>query len=308
MEHGLARRVLGSPAFIPIAEDEYDPIRRAREGVFECLFLEEKYDLVVENYFEFETTMQEIVARDMIGFNQSYHTSHLERVLVDRRIANLLSAAKVYVDHAKQHVHRILELDSATTFDVEATLSAQYDARFGYRCMEALRNHVQHRGFPVHNIRFTSRWVERQDETLDLYAVSPYVEPARLREDGEFKKSVLEEMEAHGDKIDLKEVIRDYVEGLSVAHSKIRNSVNQPVQRWDAVIKEAISHYATVYPNEGTLGLGAVKRSEGGQYSDWISVFTDPIEQREYFESKNGTLTNLTKRFITSEVIRSQRT
>lgn len=141
-----------------------------------------------------------------------------------------------------------------------------------------------------------------------LYAVSPYVEPARLREDGEFKKSVLEEMEARGDKIDLKEIIRDYVEGLSLAHSEIRNNVSHSVQRWDTIIKDAIHQYTTAYPDELTSGLCAVKRSYGGRYSDWISVFMDPLEQRKYFESKNDALVNLTKRFITSEVIHSQRT
>ena len=84
----------------------------------------------------------------MIRRDRGYRSSHLDRVLTDRKIANLLSAARLYVDHAKQHVHRILALDPVTTFDVGATLSTQYDLRFGYRCMEALRNYVQHRGLP----------------------------------------------------------------------------------------------------------------------------------------------------------------
>lgn len=307
MEYGLTRKVLGRSDFISISKDEYDSIRRAREGIFESLFLEEKYDLIVENYLEFETTMQEITARAMIRLDHSYHTSHLERMLTDRKIANLLSAARLYVDHAKQHVHRILALDSATTFDVEATLSVQYDLRFGYRCMEALRNYVQHRGLPVHSITFENRWVERRDGNLMLNALSPYIEPARLREVGGFKKSVLKEMEARGDKIDLKEVIRDYVEGLSLAHSEIRDNVSQFVRRWDAIVKNAVNQYATASSDGSTVGLCAVKKLNNRRYADWISVFMNPIEQRQYFESKNGALINLSKRFITSEVIRSWR-
>jgi hypothetical protein len=305
MEYGLTRKVLGRSDFIPISKDEYDSIRRARAGIFESLFLEEKYDLIVENYLEFETTMQEITTRAMIRSGLRYHTSHLERVLTDRKIANLLSAARLYVDHAKQHVHRILALDSFTKFDVDAILSAQYDLRFGYRCMEALRNYVQHRGLPVHSITFENRQVKRQDDNLVLHAVSPYVEPARLRENGGFKKSVLKEMEARGDKIDLKEITRDYVEGLSVAHSEIRNNVNQFVRRWDAIVEATISRYATTSSDGSTVGLCVVKRSEDERYSDWISVFIDAIEQRQYFESKNDVLINLPKRFITSEVVHS---
>ena len=260
MEYCLTQKILGSRVFVTISKNEYDAIQQAREGTLECLFLEEKYDLVVENYLELETALLEIVARNIILRSHSYKKLHLERGLMDRRFANLLAAAKLYVDQAKQHVHRILKHESEPTFDVNAALSAQYDARFGYRCMDALRNHVQHRGSPVHGFMLEHKLIERQDENLMLNALTPYVEPGRLKEDGEFKKSVLKEMEAHGEKLDLKALIRDYVEGLSIAHSKIRAGIGQCAQRWDTTIKEALQRYASENPEGSTVGLCAVRK------------------------------------------------
>lgn len=308
MEYCLTRRVLGPRAFVPISKDEYENISHSHDGTLELLFLEEKYDLIVENYSEFETSLLEIVSRDIIRRDQSYRTFNLERGLVERRIANLLMSTKVYVDHAKQHVHRILKNKAEVDCDVDSILSKQYDARFGYRCMEALRNHVQHRGFPAHRITWEHKWVDREHDKLMLNAISPYVQPERLREDGEFKKVVLKEMEAYGDNIDLKELIRDYIEGLSIAHSEIRQGLCQCAQNWDKILEDAIQLYGAEDPDKSTIGLCAVIKSKNGEYSDWVPILSDILEQRKYFENKNRVLTNLTKRFITSEVVRNKKT
>lgn len=303
MEYGLARMVLDTLAFVPVTESEYQEIQLAREGLLECLFMEEKYDLLIENFFELETSLFEIAARNMVRHRLDYRAIHLERNLIDRRIVNLLSAGRTYIDHSKQHVHRILPREASEKFDVEAIFSQQYDTRFGYRCMEALRNHVLHRGFPVHNIKFERQWVEREDRKLMQFAISPYLDPVSLRDAGKFKKEILEEMDAKGKKIDLKALIRDYVEGLSEVHTEIRQRLHDMVRRWEDVLHKTIVNYQSAHPEEGTVGLAAIKRRPDGTHKEELPVFTDFIEQRQYFETKNGALKNLTKRFVTSEVI-----
>lgn len=306
MDYCLLRRVLDSVAFVAITEDEYKVIQQARNGLMECLFMEEKFDLLIENYFEFEMSLLEISTRSMVRFQHDYRSLHLERNLIDRRIVNLLTSGRVYIDHTKQHVHRILPVASNDNFDVNTAFSHQYDTRVGYRCMEALRNHVQHRGFPVHNITFERQWVEHEGKKLMLFAISPYVEPAHLREDGEFKKIILEEMEAMNNKIDLKGLVRDYVEGLAYVHSEIRQRLRDLVQQWDGVLREAITHFQSSYPEEGIVGLAAIKRHDDGTHKETVPVFTEFIDQRLYFEKKNDALINITKRFVTSEVIEKQ--
>ena len=308
MEYGLTKKVLGPRSFVPITKDDYASISQSHSGALELLFLEEKYDLIVENYFEFETSLLEIVSRSMIRADQSYQTFHLEYGLVNRRIANLLMSTKVYVDHAKQHVNRILENNDGAECDAASILSKQYDARFGYRCMEALRNHVQHRGFPAHLIRWERKWIEREGDKLMLNAISPFVQPERLREDGVFKKKVLREMEEIGENIDLKAIIRDYIEGLSIAHSEIRKCLCRCANDWDNILEKAIQRYTVVDPDMSNIGLCAVVKSENDEDSDWIPILPDILDQRKYFENKNKALVNLSKRFITSEIIKNKKT
>ena len=66
MEFGLARLVNDSDAFLPISEQEYHSISKAKEDLFRMLFLEETFDLVVENYLEMETCLLESAAQQMV--------------------------------------------------------------------------------------------------------------------------------------------------------------------------------------------------------------------------------------------------
>jgi hypothetical protein len=193
--------------------------------------------------------------------------------MIDRRLANLLSAGRIYIDHTKQYVNRILTEEAGGEFDVSAAFSRQYDSRFGYRCMEALRNHVLHRGFVVHNTRFEHQWINRGKRKLMLFAISPYLNPGQLRENKEFKKTVLDEMEAKGDEIDFKALVRDYVEGLSEIHSEINQHLHNLTREWEGVLRDSIARFQSDYPDESIIGPAAVKRDANGLYADEVPNF-----------------------------------
>jgi len=99
MKHIISLRAADSPGFIEIDEAEYDFIKDARENLFEALYLEEILDLVIENYYEYETELLAMSSRMMI-FNDEYFSMERERNLLSRRIANLLSAGRMYIDQS----------------------------------------------------------------------------------------------------------------------------------------------------------------------------------------------------------------
>ena len=49
MEYRILRQVLDSQAYVTISESEYNDITIARDGLVESLYLEEKFDIVLEN-------------------------------------------------------------------------------------------------------------------------------------------------------------------------------------------------------------------------------------------------------------------
>lgn len=308
VEYGLALMVMGSTAFVPITRAEYIAIDEARRGLLECLFLEEKFDFVAENYLELETAWLESAARTMVFRGQDYRWFQVELARFNRRVANLLSAAKTYVDHSSRHVDRIFGAGSDDALSVREAFSRQYDERLGYRVMEALRNFVQHRDLPVHAMSFETRLVHRGDrEQLVLYTVSAYLRPDDLQADGKFKKAVLEELLPMGGKVDLKGLVRDYIEGLAAVHAEVRDRAAAKIQSWEAVQDGAISAFKSAYPEDGIVGLAAVVRDAEGLFMEQHGLFTDSNDHRKYLEGKNSIHTNLTHRFVTSEVVEDEK-
>ena len=299
--------VLGSLAFVPVAESEYRAILEARSGLFECLYLEEKFDLVIENYLELETWLLESTARHMVFGGQDYRWFQVERGLCNRRLANLLSTGRSYVDQAKYHVKRIFPSGSDQFEIIVAKFSEQYDTRLGYRSMEALRNFVQHRGFAADSLVYEMKRVQGTDGAGLRFAANPYLSPPGLRASGGFKEGVLSELEAIGEQVDLKGLVRDYVEGLWTVHDVIRERIKSLVQQWETLVCEAIDLFKSMHPEEGAIGLSVVARKSEGIYPESAALFMDFIEYRKILERKNGNLVNLANRYVSSEVIKKQR-
>ena len=70
--------------------------------------------------------------------------------------------------------------------------------------MEALRNHAQHSGLPVHSIIYNWLRVPAQGADYFQYTVIPQTRVKTLAANEKFKKTVLKELEALGESVDLR--------------------------------------------------------------------------------------------------------
>ena len=304
MNYGLKRYVIGSSAFVEISREDYEYFKLAKANSLEVLFIEMKFDFVIENFLELEMSFLEIAANHMVLRNLSYPRLQNEKNLVNRRLVNLLSACRSYLDQAMHHLHNILSKESETVKEIEEYKNQQYDQCFGYKVMEALRNYVQHRGFPIHEVAFNTKWVELKSGKWMLFSLTPYIRPDKLEEDEQFKKSVLKDLKESGDKIDIKPLARDYIASLGSIHEKIRNLLRADVDDWKQTILAAMSRFKEKYPDEPSIvGLEAVVRNDDGTYFQRIPLFEDFIEYRQQLENKNSNLATLGKRYVSSEII-----
>jgi hypothetical protein len=304
MEFGLAPLVISSSAFVPISEKEYEEIATAKAGLLEALFVEEKFDLVVDNYLELESCFLDSTARIMVLRNQDYQWFQVQRNLFNRRLVNLLSACRSYVDYSKQHIHSTLKDDKNAVALIESAFSNHYDNCLGYRVMEALRNFVQHHGFPIHAVEYPQRWLGEGDDSQLRFGLSIYTKTMYLREDGGFKKAVLEELESLGGRVNLKPLVRDYVAALGGVHESLREMIRVSIETWDHVFLGAIDRFKSAYPDEGSeVGLAAVLR-EAGVLKRPVGIFGHIIDYRLALQRKNSNLVNLGKRYVTGEVVK----
>jgi hypothetical protein len=99
--------------------------------------------------------------------------------------------------------------------------------------MEALRNHVQHRGFPIHGCHYNAKQIGDISRGQRLYTLTPYIDLKKLEDDGKFKSSVREEMKNLGDKIDIKPLVRGYIASIGNIQDKVREVLKDDILLWE---------------------------------------------------------------------------
>lgn len=305
MRYGITKLVLGRCPFITISENDYITIKSAKDSLLEALYLEQKLDLVIEDYLEYEMTLLSYSASKMLFHNFNYMRFHNETNNINRRIVNLLSACRLYLDHCIHHLKNIYGNTSNKIDLVRNQKRNEYDSNLSFRVMEALRNYVQHRGFPIQKVKYNASRIDNKDDHQFLYSVTPYLKIKELEEDKKFKKTVLKELKKLGDEIDIKPLTREYITSIGNVHKKVREVINNDVQLWDKIIHECIQKFQDGSDaEESILGLGIVRQEEEGIYSESVPIFTEFIELRQELEQKNRLVGSLAKCFVTNQVVK----
>lgn len=305
MRYGISKVVLDSPGFVEIDKTEYMLIKNARENLFEALFLEEKLDLVTETFYEYETELLSMASRIMVFNNTDYFSMSKERNLISRRIVNLLSATEMYLDQGIQHIENMFGRHSANYAQMQAEINMRYDQSLGYRAMEALRNHVKHRGFPIQVISFPQEAIKDGEDFQLLHRVLPLINISALEEDGKFKKSVLSELKNIQTKgmVDARPLIREYVECIGKIHEDVRKQIRADLTQWENIFDDTIIKFQNEFGKDTVLsGLAIIAEEDTGKRTEEKLISKLFIERRQTLETKNSVFVNLHKRFASNEV------
>lgn len=302
MKYGLTSLVLGKYPFVELSRSEYLEIKKAKKNLLNALFIEQKFDLVLDNYLEFETSLLDLTAKEMVRGAKDYSAFQTDTTLVNRRIINLLSSGRLYIDHSSHHLSNIFGKNSTMTANIKEEISRKYDENIGYRTMDALRNLVQHRGYPVHSLKYSINWIEQSGDVL--FSLTPYISWTELKEEKKFKKAILNELKDLGEKIDIRPFLRGYVETIGMIHEKIRSELEQSIDGWEKTILKSIENYENILDKKKSIALAAVSHDEDGKRKEEIQLFRDFIEYRRKLVKKHFSLKNLSKRYVSNEILK----
>ncbi len=212
---------------------------------------------------------------------------------INRRIANLLSSARLYLDHLRGALSAIHGPDASKTKYIHSLISEQFDGSASYRIMEALRNHVQHSDLAANSFSI-GHSVTREKPNVQFACT---VTPIMVKRDVLANKqlSSREDFERLPDENDLKPHIRKYMACLGRIHEEVRKQLREDYHSWETPIQEAVQQFKSHFANASTVGL-AVVRSEAEMPSDVLEkqyVRTDIIELRMQLEKLNKVQENL---------------
>ncbi|EKA7356512.1 hypothetical protein OL322_004050 [Vibrio vulnificus] len=251
----LKKNVIGKVPIIEITEAEYLEILHAKR-VLRCgLSIEEKFEIMNSNLKEFDSDVSNESMLYSAFKSMDFGGVFNFRILIERRLANLLTSTKTYVDQipsaARDSFHNRPEiLEEAKKYFCE-----MYDSSFEYRFMEMIRNHVQHNGIAIHNLEHASELTEHGIQSK-VIAFSTHEQLAQNRKN---KKTTLNETP---ESVDLLQASKVYVSKLTAIHDRIRSLTAANVTSARKVFELAISRYESV----GGDRLGLTVFNENADY------------------------------------------
>lgn len=294
MKYLLKILTLGDNPELIIDEAKFIKLKKAKECLNEILAFEEKYELLLSNYIELEKECLLISTENMINQEIGYKNFFDIKLLLNQRVVNLLTTARLYIDQLSQHI-KACNLD----IDIKSFFSHEYDNNFEYRFMEALRNYVQHRGLAIHLTSIDSNWTSLGDDGEMQFKTRVFTKKDEVEKDSAFKKSVAKEMP---DKVDIIYASRSYIESISKVHCEIRKILSGVAINSRQIIEEIIHEYEKIN-NGKSIGLSVIHSENNGKYDEILDKFYITLEWesiRIELEKKNQSLVNLRKRFVSS--------
>jgi len=170
--------------------------------------------------------------------------------------------------------------------------------------MEAVRNHVQHHGWPIHSVEYHSQRMGEIDKPKFLFAITPFIKTKYLEEDKEFKTTTLNELKSIEKQkgIDLRPIIREYIEALADIQTEVRASIQEHIRESEKLFTDAIRRFQKKYPGVNPYGLELITENNG-EIITAVFILKEFVESLKTLEKKNKNLVNLSKRYVTNEII-----
>ena len=257
MRYQVLKRTFGSHGAIEISAEEFQGIRIAKRGLLAALGIEEKFNLLLENFAEFEAELLNLSLRHLVFADVSWSSFQGDIYTVNQRMVNLLSSTRLYRDHLLHELSELYGRDADILGEMKSRLTNEYDSSLAFRSMDVIRNHLQHRSFPVHGLTFRGSREESEGSVWARHSASPSLSVSELRADPKVKRSVVAELAALGNEVCVTPLVREYVEALGRVHEAVRTAIASDVRRWEAQMSRIVERGKATFGD--VVGLAAVR-------------------------------------------------
>lgn len=289
MQYCIEKRVLARVPTIEIDQARFAELVRARQGVSETLGIEEKYDLLVENYLEFTGSLLAMANTLNVRPWTTWSDSRGQLGTIHRHLLNLLSAERLYLDQVAHHLSSLFGKDSEAFVAFDTERRSLHGEHLGYRVIEALRNHIQHRGLPVGASHHHWR-AEMLDGSIEKRtAVRPFLMLQPLEDDEKFPRRLLRELaELNEEKVELNPLVREWMKAMARLQEHLRGAVDDSFQAWQEAIETAVRDYQALHGDD-IIGLSAVEKDASGVSHRHVWLGLEPAERLVDLRTRNTT-------------------
>lgn len=304
-DYFLKIAAIGKYPELEISENEFKEIISARRTLTAALSIEENYDLALGNFLDLEKELLMLTVEKIADHRFDYSRAYTVTTSLNRRMVNFVISGKNYTELISSKASKCASNSQEVGLEVTRLTNIHYQNNPDYRLMEALRNHVSHSGVAVHSVNNPDKWLldENNKATSLVFNLSIYALKERLAENTKFKAAVLNELE---EKTDLKKAARSYIGAISSIQEEVRKLTKETVSNARSTIERYLARYAEV--NDGKFfPLGCYSAAAFKQKVKPTMLFLDWDDVRIGLVEKNQSISNMEKRYVSSEIVPLQK-
>jgi len=294
MEYVITRSVLSFTQTIPLTREEYGRLREAKAGLVVALGIEEKFNIVRDNYAELEMELLRLGVEQTVFQEEDWGELVSEIYTINRRLLNLLSAARLYRDQIVRDISDVWGPGSSAVEQVREAREREEQESLPFRFMEALRNSIQHHSLPVYQLSRPMERDECKDGSIRIrHRADARIKWSHLAADKNFSAALRRELEPHAERdlIPLAPFVRGYVQSLGRIQKAVRAAISPKVAGWDALMQRAVEQAGAAFQNTTGLVVGCHYNDEEDELKceappEQEDLFLDLIKRRTRLESR----------------------
>lgn len=289
------------PPDILVDRPAFEEFTRARRGLIEALGVEERFNMLLENYAEFESELLRQGLYYMMFEDMEW--SRLSDVIhtFSRRLTNFLSTARLYLDQTPRALKRMYIDNPNIAVAFKQSCNKEYDAVAAYRVMEAIRNYGQHRNLPISHLAMKMTDLPGHEEALNQHIVIPSLDLEELREDPDFKRSVLRELDAAGERyIDVRMLVREYLEALGRVHLSVQHAISADLAEWDSLMAKLRAEFNGQWDGPPWSYVRVVCKTSEDAPSDVSYVVEEAVKRRISLSRRNRHVATYSRQVVSN--------
>jgi hypothetical protein len=288
-----------TPVAVDISRDRYQEIKLAKATCLGVVHLEELLALLLENYSDWECELLGLAQAHIIKPSNDFADAMQQRLLLNKRLINFLTVSRLYFDHSNHIVSKYFNDTSSEATSIKAYKNKLYDDHFGYRLIEALRNHALHCAFPVNFFSQNSRSSPCTDPSYEEVTIIPILALSAVRENKDFHAKVLNELNTHEENLDLRPPIREHIQCVLDLHNFVRDTFKVKLKIDRSIYLKAIDDYSM---KNGHVINGAhiVHLGEDGMNIEKVDLTHLFIDYHDFITKKYEVKLNMNQSFASN--------
>jgi hypothetical protein len=285
-----------------ITANQYEAVKRVRDICLFALHREEQFKIIIDNYFEFECELLKLAERQLIFGTENFNASK-PRILLNRRLANLLTACRGYREIHTELMAIVFGKEHDAYTMVKRHLDAlgeTTEANADFRFVEQLRNYAQHHKMPIHSAALSVHLREIGLPGIE-YSVIPDASRNVLLEHGRTGKGIGDLLSDQPDRIDLRKPLRGYMSRLVSLHKEICEIIAEDVSQSTASFRQAEEEYSSINGVPADL-VHLALLSENEEIVDQVALVYQMLDYQEELAKENDVASDFTDRSATNAV------